>query len=160
MKELSINHSVFEVDEEATRAYYASMSPCSCPSCQNYAVEIRQTAPEFANALAQFGVDVRYPVENECYDLPDKTVCYLPHYTVIGKILRDEQEDLRLGNICAIACKKIKHKTAEKNQFVLTVYCVKHVPWGVDMPFEEVFPPEQKPFFRRIFKHEPRKKLS
>ena len=150
MKKLTVNRSVFEVDIAATAAYYAALSPCSCVFCRNYAAEIASAAPALAEALQQFGVDVRYPDANKCYDLPDRTVCYLPRYTVYGRILQDAQEDLQLGEVRAVACKKIASDPNAPSRFYLDIYSVKHIPWGLDYPFEEAFPPEQKPLYQRL----------
>ena len=146
MSKITVDHSVFEVDESATEAYYSEFPHCGCVFCRNYASEILRSAPGLAEALRAFGVDVCYPDANKCYDLPDRTVCYLPSYTVFGHILFDGQQDLELGNVRAVACKKLSEHPGEPERFSIVIYCVKGVPWTQAMPFDEAFPPIRKPF--------------
>ncbi|MEN6490024.1 MAG: hypothetical protein ABFD66_14295, partial [Smithella sp.] len=54
----------FEFDKDATREYYATHhEECTCASCRNFHLSIKEMSLDVREFLEGFGIDVNNPIE-------------------------------------------------------------------------------------------------
>lgn len=98
MKQLHFASHVFDVDIEATKAYYQSNILCDCDCCKRFYAEAKNRYPELNEYLRGFGVDISHPDEAMSYETEDSIEYISVDYTVCGKIAPDAEYETHLAN--------------------------------------------------------------
>jgi len=148
---------IFSVDIERTQAYYRTHSLCNCACCRNFYAQAKESFPELAAFLAQFGVDISRPDEI-CSAEEGGAMDYLSvDYTVCGEIesMGEYEIDVYDGPVPA-SIVVIDGFSSPNEQaggyFTLSVMNLR-LPFSLDEPFPESVPLKtKKSILRKIFK--------
>ena len=148
----------FDVDIEATKAYYAGNTLCDCNEDRNFYAQARNQFPALTALLSEFGVSIDRPDEIGSTALEDEIDYHFVAYSVVGKIVETTGYEIDLfdGNMflnLVISNRYFPNEQKTKEYFTIAIYNIK-LPWILDEPYPEIPKPTQSIFskIKRIFK--------